>query len=256
MATCGINVSMSSLQGVLTSKVSGFLNLKGSLGKPGGIGALSGVISGGLDGIKASVTGMLPQIPFSTSGFSSLRNDLQSVVSAAGGGLTGFLSKYAGLTSLSGYANLNLTDLAQSALSLSASFDPCSIDIPNILQDDSGNLEAGAASPPSIGQTVLAPKNLFKDQSFTDLYAEAQSNVTTLVTTMSSTEAQTTINANIQQAKTFSDGAMRVGIDGAKSLMLQTDLKSLLESEATNMIDEETQTYSKPKFTSQSSLYI
>ena len=243
MATCGINVNMSSMQGVLSTKVDGFLNLKGSLGKPGGIGALSGVISGGLDGIKASVTGMLPQIPISTSAFSSLRTDLQAVVGSAGGGLTGFLTKYAGLTNLSGYANLNLTDLAQSAISLSANFDPCSIDIPNILQDDSGNLESGAQSAPVIGGTTLAPKNLFPDQSFTDLFAEAQNNVTTLVETMSTPEAQAAINSNIQQAKTFSDGAIRRGLDGIDTLMLQNDLKSLLESDATNMIDEETMTY-------------
>jgi hypothetical protein len=243
MATCGINVSLSSLQGELTSRVSGFLNLKGSLGKPGGIGALSGVLSGGLDGIKGSVTGMLPQIPLSTSGFSSLRTDLQSVVGSAGSGLTGFLSKYAGLTSLSGYANLNLTDLAQSALSLSASFDPCSIDIPNILSDADGNLEAQADSAPNIGQTVLAGKNIFPDQSFTDLFAQAQSNVTTLVDTMSTPEAQAAINSNIQQAKTFSDGAIRKGLDGVKTLMQQSDLKSLLEGDAVNMLNEETQTY-------------
>ena len=256
MATCGINVSMSSLQGVLTSKVSGFLNLKGTLGKMGSISALSGVISGGLDGIKASVTGMLPQIPISTSAFSSLRTDLQAVVGSAGSGLTGFLTKYAGLTGLSGYANIDLMDLANSALSLSASFDPCSIDLPNILQDANGNLESQAQSPPSHGATTLAPKNLFPDQSFTDLFAEAQNNVTTLVDTMSTPEAQAAINSNIQQAKTFSDGAIRTGLDGIDTIMKQTDLKSLLEGDATNMIDEETQTYSQPKFTSQSSLYI
>ena len=243
MATCGINVSMSSLQGELTSKVSGFLNLKGSLGKPGGIGALSGVLSGGLDGIKGSVTAMLPSIPISTSGFSSLRNDLNSVVQSAGGGLTDFLTKYAGLTGLSGYANLNLNDLAQSALSLSASFDPCSIDIPNILADADGNLESQADSAPSHGATVLAGKNIFPDQSFTDLFAESQKNITTLVTTMSTPEAQAAINSNLQQAKTFSDGAIRKGLDGIDTLMLQDDLRSLLEGEATNMIDEETMTY-------------
>ena len=243
MATCGINVSMSSMQGEITSKVSGFLNLKGSLGKPGGIGALSGVLSGGLDGIKGKVTAMLPSIPISTSAFSSLKTDLGSVVSSAGGGLTDFLTKYAGLTSLSGYANLNLTDLAQSAISLSASFDPCSIDIPNILSDADGNLEAQADVAPNIGQTVLAGKNLYKDQSFTDLFAESQKNITTLVDTMSTPEAQAAINSNIQQAKTFSDGAIRKGLDGIDILMKQTDLKSLLESDATNMLDEETMTY-------------
>ena len=243
MATCGINVSMSSLQGELTSKISGFLNLKGKLGKQGMISQLSGVLPSGLAGIKGKVTGMIPEIPLSTSGFSSLRSDLGSVVSGAGSGLTGFLTKYAGLTDLTGYANLNLTDLAQSAISLSASFDPCSIDIPNILQDDSGNLEAGADSAPNIGQTVLAGKNLYKDQSFIDLFAEAQSNITTLVDTMSTPEAQAAIESNLQQAKTFSDGAIRRGLDGIDTLMLQNDLKSLLEGEATNMIDEETMTY-------------
>ena len=243
MATCGINVSMSSLQGVLSTQVSGFLNLKGSLGTAGGIGALSGVLSGGLDGIKASVTGMIPAIPLSTSGFSSLRNDLNSVIQSAGGGLTDFLTKYAGLTGLSGYANLNLTDLAQSAISLSASFDPCSIDIPNILSDSSGTLEAVADSAPKLGQTVQAGKNLYADQSFTDLFAQAQSNVTTLVDTMSTPEAQAAINSNIQQAKSFSDGAIRRGLDGIDTLMQQTDLKSLLQDDATIMIDEETQTY-------------
>ena len=243
MATCGINVSMSSLQGELTSKISGFLDLKGSLGTLGGISSLTSILPSGLAGIKGKVTGMIPEIPLSTSGFSSLRNDLNSVVQSAGGGLGDFLSKYAGLTDLTGYANLNLTDLAQSALSLSANFDPCSIDIPNILQDDSGNLEAGADSAPNIGQTVLAGKNLYKDQSFIDLFAEAQSNITTLVDTMSTPEAQAAIESNLQQAKTFSDGAIRRGLDGIDTLMLQNDLKSLLQNDATNMIDEETQNY-------------
>ena len=243
MATCGINVSMSSLQVVLSTQISGFLNLKGTLVKPCGIGALSGVLSGGLSGIKGAVTGMIPAIPLSTSAFSSLRTDLQSIVSGAGVGLPDFLTKYAGLTGLSGYANLNLNDLAQSAISLSASFDPCSIDIPNILSDSSGQLEALAPSAPNIGQTVLAGKNLYKDQSFTDLFAESQKNITTLVTTMSTPEAQAAINSNLQQAKTFSDGAIRRGLDGIDTLMLQDDLRSLLEGEATNMIDEETMTY-------------
>ena len=243
MATCGINVSMSSLQGELTSKISGFLNLKGTLGKPGGIGSLTSVLPSGLAGIKGKVTGMIPEIPISTSAFSSLRTDLQAVVGSAGSGLTGFLTKYAGLTGLSGYANIDLMDLANSALSLSASFDPCSIDLPNIFSDADGNLESQAQSAPSHGATVLAGKNIFPDQSFTDLFAESQKNITTLVDTMSTPEAQAAITSNIQQAKTFSDGAIRKGLDGIDILMKQTDLKSLLEEDAVNMIDEETMTY-------------
>ena len=243
MSTCGINVSMDSLQGEITTQISGFLNLESSLTTPAGAASYLASLSGGLATLKGKVDLLVPDIPFSTSGFSSLRTDLQAVVGSAGGGLTGFLTKYAGLTNLTGYADINLTDLAQSALSLSADFDPCSIDIPNILQDDSGNLEAGAESAPSIGQTVLAPKNLYDDQSFTDLFAEAQGNITTLVAAMSTPEAQAAIESNLQQAKTFSDGAIRKGLDGIDTLMLQDDLKSLLEGDAINMIDEETQNY-------------
>ena len=60
---------------------------------------------------------------------------------------------------------------------------------------------------------------------------------------MSTPEAQAAINSNIQQAKTFSDGAIRTGLDGVKELMQQSDLKSLLENDATNMLNEETTDY-------------
>ena len=243
MATCGINVNMSSLKGVLTTQISGFLGLKGSLGTAGGLSALSGVVSGGLDGIKASVTAMIPSIPFSTSGFSSLRTDLQAVVGSAGSGLTGFLTKYAGLTSLSGYANLNLTDLAQSAISLSASFDPCSIDIPNVLSDATGKLEKLAASAPSIGQTVQAGKNIFEDQSFTDTIATATSNITTLTASMDASTLKSTISGNIQMAKTFSDGIVQKLPSGEEILLTTEALVASLQAEAVNMIDEETQSY-------------
>ena len=243
MATCGINVNMSSFQGILSTQISGFLGLKGSLGTPGGIGALSGVISGGLDGIKASVTAMIPSIPFSTSGFSSLRTDLQAIVGGASSELTGFLTKYAGLTSLSGYANLNLTDLANSAISLSASFDPCSIDIPNVLSDATGKLEKLAASAPSIGQTIQAGKNIFEDQSFTDAIATATSNITMLSSSMNATTLKSTISANVQMAKTFSDGIVQKLPTGKEILLTTEALVASLQAEAINMIDEETQSY-------------
>jgi len=209
----------------------------------GGIGALSGVLSSGLDGIKASVITMIPAIPFSTSGFSSLRTDLQAVVGSAGSGLTGFLTKYAGLTSLSGYANLNLTDLAQSALSLSASFDPCSIDIPNVLADATGKLEKLAASAPSIGETIQAGKNLYDDQTITDMFATAQSEITMLTASMDASTINSTISANIQMAKTFSDGIVQKLPTGKEILLTTEALVESLQTEALNMIDEETQSY-------------
>ena len=244
MATCGINVSMSSLQGVLTSKVSGFLNLKGSLGTVVGLNSLSGVLSGGLDGIKGAITGMIPEIPISTSGFSSLRDDLQSVVNSAGGGLTDFLTEYAGLTNLSGFANINLNDLAQSAISLSASFDPCSIDIPNVLKGADGKLEKLAASAPNIGQTVLAGKNVLEDQSFTSAFATAQSNITALTASMDMSTLKSTISGNIQMTKTFSDGIIQKLPTGKEVLLTKDSLVALMQAESLDKLtNEETMTY-------------
>lgn len=243
MATCGINVSMSSLQGVVTTQISSFLNLRGTLGGPAGIAALTGLLPTGMLAVKSKLLDMLPEIPISTSAFSSLRDDLQSVVSGAGAGLTDLLTKYGGLTNITGLANVNLLDLANSAISLSANFDPCSLDIPNILSDADGGLDSLAAMAPSLGSVTQAGKNILPDQSFTDLFAEAQNNITTLTSSMPITEIQDAISSNIQQAKTFSDGAMRKGLDGVEVFMQQSDLKSLLENDAKNMINEETMSY-------------
>ena len=96
---------------------------------------------------------------------------------------------------------------------------------------------------PSLGSVTQAGKNILPDQSFTDLFAEAQNNITTLTSSMPITEIQDAISSNIQQAKTFSDGAMRKGLDGVEVFMQQSDLKSLLENDAKNMINEETMSY-------------
>ena len=61
---------------------------------------------------------------------------------------------------------------------------------------------------------------------------------------MSSTEAQTALTKNIQQAKTFSDGCIQRRFTGEYYVMTQEELRSLIEEEAANMIDEETQSYS------------
>ena len=244
MATCGINVNMNSLQGVLTTQISGFLNLKGTLGTLGGITSLQSILPTGLSALKSSVIAMIPEIPISTSGFSSLRDDLQSVVNSAGGGLTDFLTEYAGLTNLSGFANINLNDLAQSAISLSASFDPCSIDIPNVLKGADGKLEKLAASAPNIGQTVLAGKNIFENQSFTSAFATAQSNITALTASMDMSTLKSAISGNIQMTKTFSDGIIKKLPTGKEVLLTKDSLVALMQAESLDKLtNEETTTY-------------
>ena len=173
MAICGLNVNLSSFQGEITTQISGFLNLESSLTTPSGAAAYLSSLEGGLASMKSKVDTLVPDIPFSTSGLTSLRDQLSAYVSVPSvSGLADITSKFGGLTSLTGYANINLNDLASSALSLGASFDPCSLagdlKIPNIVADASGALQALPSIQPDIGATYAAAKIALEDQTITD----------------------------------------------------------------------------------------
>jgi len=178
MAVCGINVNLNNLQGELQTKITGFLDLKGSLGGAAGLANLTATLPTGLASIRSQVTSMVPEIP-NVSGFLSLRSELASLsimsigTPAALSKLASISSNFGGLTSLSGFANINLNDLASSAFSLSGSFDPCSMDIPNVMMDPSGLLESLPAEPPDIGATIAAAKISLPDRVIVDDLKEA-----------------------------------------------------------------------------------
>ena len=173
MPICGLNINISSLQGEITTQISGFLDLESSLITPGGAASYLSSLEGGLATLKSKVDTLVPDIPFSTSGLTSLRDELTAYVSVPSvSGLADITSKFGGLTSLTGYANINLSDLASSAFSLGASFDPCSLagdlKIPNIVADASGALQALPSIQPDIGATFAAAKIALEDQTITD----------------------------------------------------------------------------------------
>ena len=181
MAICGINVNLNNLQGELQTRISGFLDLRGSLGGAAGIANLTSTLPTGLASIRSQVTSMVPAIP-NVSGFLSLRSELASLsimsigTPAALSKLASISSNFGGLTSLGGFANINLNDLASSAFSLSASFDPCSMDIPSVMMDPSGLLESLPAEPPDIGATIAAAKISLPDRVIVDDLKEATKN--------------------------------------------------------------------------------
>ena len=189
MAICGLNLNISSIQGELTSQVSGFLDLETSFTSPSSITSYLSTFKGGLDAIKAKVDLAIPDIPVSISGFTSLRDQLAAYVSVPSiGGLADITSKFGGLTSLTGMANLNLADMAKSAFSLGASFDPCSLagdlKIPNIVANAAGELEALADQAPDLGATVMALKRQIPDSAvFDSLALAAKDNVHVLTST-------------------------------------------------------------------------
>ena len=169
---CGLNINASNLAGTLTTQLSGFLNLSGNLGKIPGITSLSGILGDGLSSIKGMVTSMLPEIPRFEANFSSLGDELGGIIGSVGdftSGIGDFLSKYAGLKDFSGFANFDLNNLANSAFSLGANFDPCSIDIPKIFSDADGALTKGAQSP-SIGATEAGGIANLITQEVTDAF--------------------------------------------------------------------------------------
>ena len=189
MAICGLNLNISSIQGELTSQVSGFLDLETSFTTPDSITSYLSTFTSGMDAIKAKVDLSLPDIPVSISGFTSLRDQLAAYVSVPSiGGLADITSKFGGLTSLTGMANLNLADMAKSAFSLGASFDPCSLagdlKIPNIVANAAGELEALADQAPDFGGTIMALKRQIPDSKvFDSLALAAKDNVHVLTST-------------------------------------------------------------------------
>lgn len=201
MAICGINVNLNNLQGELQTRISGFLDLRGSLGGAAGIANLTSTLPTGLASIRSQVTSMVPAIP-NVSGFLSLRSELASLsimsigTPAALSKLASISSNFGGLTSLSGFANINLNDLASSAFSLSASFDPCSIDIPNVMMSPSGLLESLPAKPPDIGATIAAAKISLPDRVIVDDLKEATKNNMEVTEDLEPEEAKSYIEEN------------------------------------------------------------
>ena len=103
MAVCGLDISMNSFQGDVTARISGFLNLESSLTLPSGASTYLSNLEGGLAGLKAKADKLVPDIPLSTSGLTSLRDkmaEMSQLDISTPGALTKiaeFAEKYAGL---------------------------------------------------------------------------------------------------------------------------------------------------------------
>ena len=115
-----------------------------------------------------SITGLmnlvLPAIPLGET-LTSLRDQIGNFVNAGVGTITGLLQDFGDITGLAGYANIDLTNLANSALGFSGTFDPCSFvdfGIPNVVKDAAGNLTALANFSPNLGVfSFAAPQSIF-----------------------------------------------------------------------------------------------
>ena len=161
---CGIDFSLSNLGSIDIGDFGALKGLSGMIGTPAGLIAKVSVVTDTIANAEATLMGMIPaelgQLADLAEG--GLRNQLGALADMVPGSsealssLTSMASEFSGISNLSGFANIDLNNITDSVFSLAGSFDPCSIDIPNVFTDASGALQSLASSVPKIGSTDLA----------------------------------------------------------------------------------------------------
>ena len=165
MASCGISVNVSNLGVQFQASASAFKALAGLTGVPViGIAATAAQLIPQLTSIQGLMNFVLPAIPLGST-LTGLRDQFSNFVNAGVGTLTGLLEDFGDITGLAGYANIDLTNLANSALGFSGTFDPCNFGdfgIPNVVRDASGSLRSLANFSPNLGVfSFAAPQSIF-----------------------------------------------------------------------------------------------
>ena len=185
-SACGVSLNLSNLKSGVISNINTVVNLSGLVGTPPGLVAIQGAIGGIVLSVKASVLGMLPNVPFSSE-FLSLRDQIgaltqlpNKLAALAGDELNTLLGDFGGLSGLDIGANINLNDLAASAINIGASFDPCGLagGIPNIIKDGAGALQSLPSIQPNLGLTTPAAfSTKIKQTYFDDALSGIKDNV-------------------------------------------------------------------------------
>lgn len=246
--SCGINVNLNNLQGTITSQLTGFLNLSGTLGTPAGLSSVQSLLGPAITSITTQVQNLIPAIPTVPQ---SLRNDLASLAALPAGGtaalagIAQFVQDYTGLQNIGGFVNLNLNDLAASVFSISGTFDPCAKtfeipsvpslpNIPNIIKNPlTGALEELPAIQPDLGSTVIA-KATKQIEAIADNFDAAAFENEVMDATDTVEKSLTKLKNNIQPAV---DDALRRLPSGEEVLEMQSALIGRLKEQAEMLKD-------------------
>ena len=175
--SCGISLNLSSLEGKIKSHISGVLKWSGLSGIPFLPLTIKAAIAISNGNILGAIKIMVPADALDTLG-ESFRTGMGDLVGfngkdgwgaalkeTAGKWETG-LGEFAsttGLDQLSGFVDINVTDLAKSAIGLGTSFDACDFGtggIQNFFKDPStGTIKLLANYAPKLGDTSVAAGN-------------------------------------------------------------------------------------------------
>ena len=189
---CGVTLGLNNLKGELDTRLNAILNI--NIGTPAGLAEIAGKIEGELGAIKDKIGEAVVIPPV----LKSLRGELAELAAlpfaglAAAAKIVSIAADYAGITNVSGFANLNLTDLAKSVFSISGTFDPCSATIPNITLDPSGIIQSLPSIQPPFGSTLLGAKVFAPDRQIIDNLGEAIKNNIPIVASTSVLESAST----------------------------------------------------------------
>jgi len=221
-SACGVSLNLSNLKSGVISNINTVVNLSGFVGTPPGLVAIQGAIGGIVLSVKGSVLSMLPNVPFSSE-FLSLRDQIgalaklpSELAGQAGGlindGINNLLGDFGGLSGLGIGANINLNDLASSAISIGASFDPCGLasGIPNIIKDGAGALQSLPSIQPNLGLTTPAAfSTKIKQTYFDDALSGIKDNVADVSSLIStSTSAVGDISSSLSSISSFDIGTI------------------------------------------------
>jgi|FLOH01.1.fsa_nt_gi hypothetical protein len=194
--TCGVTIGLNNLKGELNTKINAVLDL--DLGTPEGLAAIAASIEGTLSDIASKVAEVVVIPP----ALKSLRGELAELAAlpfaglAAAAKIISIAADYAAALGLSGFANINLTDLAKSVFSISGTFDPCSATIPNITLSPTGVVQKLPSVQPPFGSTLAGEKVFAPDRQINDDLGESVKN-NVEVESLSPSEATTAIQSNV-----------------------------------------------------------
>jgi hypothetical protein len=235
---CNFSADLSGLQNIITGQLGTLLNLRGLIGTPPGLVALQGALTGVLATAQAGLAGLLPAIPFGKE-FLSLRDQLGDFAGGLTGDIEGLLGNFSEglLGDLDIGVDINIGDLANSAIRLGANFDPCSLvsDIPNIVKDPMGNLFKGPSMPPFLGKTDFGIRNVLGNQSFTDVMGTVDSLSTSFDTITNVTDGIDALKNNVTGSISGLGNTLIKTATGETKFLSQGDFVTELKSRASKM---------------------
>ena len=240
--TCGVNVNLNNLRGELQAQAMTVLNA--NLGTPAGLQEIASSLGGKLTTLKDKVTAQLPEVP---QEIKTLQGELNKLVGMGAGSIEAIQKQaaialdYAGIKDLRGFADINLDDLASSVFSISGTFDPCAMTIPDFSLTPDGILNK-LPGKPNIGSITKMLPVALPDQSIVDNLSNAIGKNTQFISGMDIKDATAAIESNVSNAITGMGDMVRKLPSGEQVVEMRDDFITRIKQERLELMSEQNRT--------------